>query len=55
MDISAGAQAYDQNQGGENQGAKLNPTQQLLTSMEEKPMMDEFVALYVGLTNKNLE
>lgn len=28
----------------------------MLLSMEEKPMMDEFVALYIGMQgNKNLE
>ena len=52
------ANAVDQGQPSANPAARLqaNAAQQLLLSMEEKPMMDEFVALYVGLQgNKNLE
>lgn len=57
MDIRANAVA-DPSSSGANPAARLqaNAAQQLLLSMEEKPMMDEFVALYIGLQgNKNLE
>jgi hypothetical protein len=50
MDIRANA-VIDQNSSTVNPTARhqANSAQQLLLSMEEKPMMDEFVALYIGL------
>ena len=35
--------------------ASNNPTKDYLMGLEDKPLMDEFVALYIGMANKKLE
>ena len=41
--------------GGLGRSLANNSTKEYLMGLEDKPLMDEFVALYIGLGNKKLE
>ena len=36
-----------------NAARQNNPTKEYLMGLEDKPLMDEFVALYIGLTSND--